>query len=151
MKSILNVKEASNLIKGISSHNICSGIKSQQVKKNICRSVPKLFDFSQNSSVPFDRVTFDHSISCVLLIDKPNENCQNSKKFERNAISTTKKKLLKRKGNGITPAKTNAPILQTSERLKLTIQSYQMRNKELKNEAWTTSRGNIKSIFASWC
>ena len=86
----------------------------------------------------------------MLLIDKPNENCQNSKKFERNAISTTKEKLLKRKGNGITPAKTNAPILQTSsERLKLTIQSYQMRNKELKNEAWTTSRGNIKSILAS--
>ena len=43
------------------------------------------------------------------------------------------KKLLKRKGNSITPAKTNAPILQTSsERLKLTIQTYQMRNKELK-------------------
>ena len=43
------------------------------------------------------------------------------------------KKLLKRKGNSITPAKTNAPISQTSsERLKLTIQSYQMRNKELK-------------------
>ena len=81
-------KKTSNLIKGISSHNICSGIKSQQVKKNICRSVPKLFDFSQNSSVPFDRVTFDHSISCVLLIDKPNESCQYSKKFERNAIST---------------------------------------------------------------
>ena len=31
------------------------------------------------------------------------------------------KKLLKRKGNSITPAKTNAPISQTSsERLKLT-------------------------------
>ena len=60
------------------------------------------------------------------------------------------KKLLKRKGNSITPAKTNAPISQTSsERLKLTIQTYQMRNKELKNEAWTTSRENIKSIFAS--
>ena len=44
-----------------------------------------------------------------------------------------KKKLLKRKGNSITPAKTNAPITQTSsERLKLTIQTYQMRNKELK-------------------
>ena len=62
----------------------------------------------------------------------------------------TQKKLLKRKGNSITAAKTNAPISQTSsERLKLTIQTYQMRNKELKNEAWTTSRGNIKSIFAS--
>ena len=60
------------------------------------------------------------------------------------------KKLLKRKGNSITPAKTNAPISQTSsERLKLTIQTYQMRNKELKSKAWTTSTGNIKSNFAS--
>ena len=60
------------------------------------------------------------------------------------------KKLLKRKGNSITPARTNAPISQTSsERLKLTIQTYQMRIKELKNEAWTTSRVKIKSIFAS--
>ena len=60
------------------------------------------------------------------------------------------KKFLKRKVNSITLAKTNAPILQTSsERVKLTIQTYQMRNKELKNEAWTTSRENIKSIFAS--
>ena len=41
------------------------------------------------------------------------------------------KKLLKRKGNSITPAKTNAPISQTSlECLKLTIQIYQMRNKK---------------------
>ena len=61
-----------------------------------------------------------------------------------------RKKLLKRKGKSITPAKTNAPISQTSsERLKLTIQTYQMRNKELKNEASPTSRGNIKNIFAS--
>ena len=43
------------------------------------------------------------------------------------------KKLLKRKGNSITPAKTNVPILHTSsECLKLTIQTYKMRNKELK-------------------
>ena len=56
-------KKTYNLIKGISSHNIWSGIKSQQVKKAICHSVPKSFDFSQNSSVPFHRVTFDYSIS----------------------------------------------------------------------------------------
>ena len=44
-----------------------------------------------------------------------------------------KKKLLKRKGNSITPAKTNAPISKTSsEGLKLIIQTYQMRNKKLK-------------------
>ena len=43
-----------------------------------------------------------------------------------------KKKLLKRKENSITPGKKNAPISQTSsEDLKLTTQTYQMRNKEL--------------------
>ena len=55
------------------------------------------------------------------------------------------KKLLKRKEKNITPAKTNTPISQTSsERLKVTIQTYQMENKELnnlttKNLTWTTS------------
>ena len=44
-----------------------------------------------------------------------------------------RKKHLKRKGNSITTAKTNAPISQTSsEGLKLIIQTYQIRNKELK-------------------
>ena len=43
------------------------------------------------------------------------------------------KKLLKRKGNSITPAKANAPISQTSsERLKLANQTNQMKNKGLK-------------------
>ena len=43
------------------------------------------------------------------------------------------KMLLKIKGNNIAQAKTNAPISQTSsEGLKLIIQTYQMRNKELK-------------------
>ena len=61
-----------------------------------------------------------------------------------------KKNFFKKKKKNITPAKTNGPISQTSSKhLKLTIETYQMRNKELKNEAWTTSRGNIKSIFAS--
>ena len=31
--SILNVKGTSNLIKGVSSHNVCFGIKRQQMKK----------------------------------------------------------------------------------------------------------------------
>ena len=90
-------KKTSNLIKGISSHNICSGIKSQQIKKKHLSLEPKTFDFYQNSSVPFHRVNFDHSISCVLLIDKPNESCQNFKKFKRNAISTTKKAFKKKR------------------------------------------------------
>ena len=68
----------------------------------------------------------------MLLIDKPNESCRNCIKFERNALSTTKK-LLKRKEKNITLAKTNAPISQTSSgRLKVTIQTSRMENKELK-------------------
>ena len=126
MKSILNVKiKTSNLIKCICSHKICSGMKIQPVKRTICHSVPKTFSFSQSYSVPFHRVTFDHSISCVLLIDKPNESCQNSKKIKEMAYPP-RKTFLKRKGNRITPVQTNAQISQTSsERLKL-------RNKELR-------------------
>ena len=128
MKSTLNVKKASNLIKGICSHKICSGIKSQRVKNKLfVIQYQKLLIFLSflKYSVPFHRVTFDHSISCVLLIDKPNEWRHNSKKIKRNAIST-KKKLLKRKGNSITPAQTNAPISQTS------LEDLKLRKKELK-------------------
>ena len=86
-------QKTSSLIKGISNHHISSGIKSQPVKKTLCYSVPKTFDFAQNSSFPFHHVPFRHNlITCVLLTDKPNKSCQNSKKLERNVISATKKK-----------------------------------------------------------
>ena len=92
MKSILIVKKKeSNLIRVISSDNICSGIKSQQAKKKKPFVINSTKNFSQNSYLPFHRVTFRHSISCLLLIDKPNECCKNSKKIERNALSTIKK------------------------------------------------------------
>ena len=87
MKSIQS-KKKSNLIKVISRYNICSEIKNQQ-KKNIQHQ--KILFFLQNSSVLFHQVFFDRSISCVLLIDKPNESCKNSKTFERNTLSTKKK------------------------------------------------------------
>ena len=67
-------------------------------------------------------------------------------------MSYPTKKTFKKKRDWYYTSKDKLPnrISQTSsKRLKLTIQTYQMRNKELKNEAWTTSRGNIKSIFAS--
>ena len=57
---------------------------------------------------------------------------KNFKKLEKNPYPP-QKKLLKRKENSITPGKTNAPISQTSsEHLKLTIQTYRIRNKKLK-------------------
>ena len=132
MKSKLNVKKnPSNLIKVISSYNICSGIKSKQTKKQFAIQYQNLliFFFFQSSSVPFDQVTFGHSISCALLIDKPNESFKNSKNIWKKYL-LPKKKLLKRKEKNITPAKTNAPISQTSsDCLKLAIQTHRIRNK----------------------
>ena len=83
--------------------------------------------------MPFLHVSFNYSISCMLLINKPNESRKNSKKFERNALSTPKSLIISLKENNIAPAKTNAPVSQTSsECLKLTIRTYRMRSKELK-------------------
>ena len=63
------------------------------------------------------------------------------KDLEKMPYPSQKSKLLKRKGNSITPVKTNAPISQ------LTIQIYQMRNKKFKNKAWTTLRGISKTYL----
>ena len=49
----------------------------------------------QNFSVPFHQVIFDHSVSCVLLIDKPNESFKNSKHSEE--IPYPPKKSFKKK------------------------------------------------------
>ena len=80
-----------------------------KVKKKNCHSVRKTFDFSQNSSVSFHRVTFDHSISCVLYIDKPDESCKAQKNVKEMPYPP-QKKAFKKKRKSITPAKTNVPI-----------------------------------------
>ena len=60
-------------------------------------------------------------------------NADKTQKKLKEMLYPPQKKLLKRKENNITPVKTNAPISQTSsERLKLKIQTFQMKNKELK-------------------
>ena len=43
MKSIPNVKKHLTLSKSVSSHDVCSGVKSQQVKTKHCHSVPETF------------------------------------------------------------------------------------------------------------
>ena len=49
-------------------------------QKTICHSVPKT-DIFQNCSVTFHQVIFDHSISCVLLIDKQKKTPKNLKEM----------------------------------------------------------------------
>ena len=123
------------MIEVISSYNICSGIYSKQAKKPFVTQYQKLLIFFQNSSVSFHQVTFDHSISCALVIDKPYWKLQKLKNIWKKHL-IHRKKLLERKENNITLATTNASISQTSsECLKLTIQTYGMRNK--KNLKWS--------------
>ena len=70
-------------------------LKVKKQKKPFIIHYQRAFDFFQNSSVPFHQVIFDHSISCVLLIDEPNESYKNSKTFQRNTLF--KKKAFKNK------------------------------------------------------
>ena len=121
------------------------------MKKTICYSVAKAFDFFRNSTVPFHRVTFDKSVSCVLLIDKPNESCQKSKKFKRKSVSTAKKKLLKRKGNSTQTSQVVPNFTNFCKTPKINNSNLSNEKKRTYNEASTISRANIKSIFASYC
>ena len=107
-------KKTSNLIKDISSHNICSGIKSQQVKKDICYSVPKTFWFFSEFpcsilSSNFRPFNFMGAFSRLTKWKLPK-----LKKKLKEIPYPPQKKLLKRKGKSITPAKTNIPISKTS-------------------------------------
>ena len=85
------------MVKGISSHNIYSGNRSQQINKNNCHSLPKTFDFSQNSSIPFHQVTFDHSISCVFLIDNQKKAAKTAKNLKEMPYPPQKRALKKKR------------------------------------------------------
>ena len=111
--SILTVKEHLTWL-GISSHNICSGIKSQQVKKDICYSVPKTFWFFSEFpcsilSSNFRPINFMGAFSRLTKW-----KLAKLKKKLKEIPYPPQKKLLKRKGKSITPAKTNIPISKTS-------------------------------------
>ena len=84
MKSRLSVKKHLTWLKLYLVIISALELKVNKPKNHLPLTVPKTFDFSQNSSVLFHRVTCDHSISFVLLIDEPNECCKNSKNSERN-------------------------------------------------------------------
>ena len=84
MKSRLSVKKHLTWLKLYLVIISALELKVNKPKNHLSLTVPKTFDFSQNSSVLFHRVTCDHSISFVLLIDEPNECCKNSKNSERN-------------------------------------------------------------------
>ena len=110
------------MIKVISSYNISSGIKSQQAKKTFIINSTKTFcSISSSHFWPFNFMShFNRKTKWKL---------QKLQKIYKKKAYPLQKKLLKRKENNMTSAKTNAPISQTSlQRLKSTIQTYRMRN-----------------------
>ena len=88
MRSTLNVEKTSNRMLYLVIITAPELKVSKQEKPFVIQY--QKHDFFQNSSVPFHQVTFDHSILYVLLTDKPNKSCKNSKTFERTTLSTKK-------------------------------------------------------------
>ena len=108
-------------------------------------TVPKSFDFSQISSVPFYRVTFSYPISWVLLIDKPNESCKNSKKFEINPLSTIKKAFKKKRKKHCTSKDKRPSFINFFRTPKAYNSNLWNERQRTWNEVRATSRRNIKA------
>ena len=130
--SVKNVA-LTNLIRVSSSYNLCTGLENEIAKK---------------SSTPY---TVPYNIKhCNTRLNKPNiyfrpdfwhmlvkneQKCKICQKFDNSSISKTNK-ISKRQSIMLSaPAKLYAPISKTSsESLKLTIQSFRIENKELKEK-----------------
>lgn len=101
-------------------------MKMQKEKCAVLHSVPKKFSPNQLFNNP---TMFYRSSDCLILCQS--EICGNCKKFEHEKWTIHEKFKFKKKKKGIIPAKPNAPISQTSKRIKLTLQSYRIEDKEL--------------------
>lgn len=126
-KSMKNIT-LSNLIKYITTFNICSGVTNDNAKSgSTLHSVPKIFNPMEDPAV--HQTTFYRVNSCLIL--SKSSICENCSKFQKN-----REKMFNRKEKVLnTPAKLQAPLTQTSsQRLKLTIQSIRIENKELKEQ-----------------
>ena len=140
----------SNFINCLEKYVLCPGI-SKEDSCSINRSfiqhpVPKIFlpfplnDLpsslsSSSSSFPLHQTIFFRSQSCSVLLDasqtSSSTKCQSCTSLLKKETLSLKRKLSK----DAEPAKLNAPIQFTSpDRIKLTLQSYRIENKSLKEE-----------------
>ena len=120
-----------NLIKVLSSYKLCSGVENEIAKKSSNpHAIPhniKHCNTSLNKSNIYFRPDF-----CHILV-KNEQKCKICRKF---ACISKANKIFKRQSIMLsTPARLNAPISKiSSERLKLTIQSFRIESKELKEK-----------------
>ena len=129
MKSILNIKKQ-HLTWLKLYLVIISALElkfNRQKKKHFSFSTKKYWFFSKF----FCSISSSHFLPFKIHFLPLNESCKNSLKFERNPLS--QQKSVKKRKKYYTSEDKCPQISQTSsERLKVTIQTYQMGNKELK-------------------
>ena len=133
-----------NIIKVLSSYKLCTGVENKIVKKSSAPHSVRHNIKHCNTSLNKRNVYFRPDLCHIIFKNK--QKCIICEKFDNSCIS---------KGNEIskrqsimlsTPAKLNAPISKTSsERLKLTIQSFRIENKELKEKVMELQQELSKS------
>ena len=115
-----------------------------------------------NSMVPFHQFTFNHSISWMFLLDKPNEICKNYKKFEKNTLIHQRKAFEKKRKlyynskdkcpnstNFFRRPKINNSFLSNGKQKELKIKLGQLRKEILQASLPVSAhlRNDFKSIF----
>ena len=152
-KSMCNIT-LSNLIAVITSYNNCHGILSTEIIKQSSlkkHSVSKIFS-PTSSAVTLHESEFYRPSNCLLLFKNTDDTQCNICSSTEHKLQKQDEKATKRKEIAeATPAKLNAPISTTSsKRLKLTMQSYRLENKMLKNEIEKLQQGiSLKSKSVS--
>lgn len=117
----------STLLYEIENMKICEGV-SYKTDKIISHSIPKVNAPCQHPD-PISYTTFNRPSECLLLSGQ-NQCFTCAQKYQQH-LQYLKRKESKRKE----PAKPNAPVSLTSpDRLKASLQSYRIENKELKNQ-----------------
>ena len=122
-----------NFISKLKNYHPCSGLNLFEFKEAIHlkhHTIPKNFNYLEylSSPDPHCETEFIRASKCSILIKTELRKCSDCHKLElqtRSQLNAKKRKLAE-------PAKTKAPITFTSpDRIKLTLQSYRMKNKQL--------------------
>lgn len=127
----------SNFIKVLNDYHLCSGLnlvefkEASHLKHHVIPKEFKFEDFQSIQAIPVSQLEYIRSTQCHVLVQNITTICCLCKKLEVKTRSTVNFK----KSQQLIPAKVQAPIKFTSpERIKLTMQSFRIENKSLKQK-----------------
>ena len=117
-----------NLIAAISSNLFCKGV-SYTAESLITHCIAKVF--TQPSEKPLQQTEYHRPEKCLVLCNAVKCKVSVNREQQHERFKKRKSDML------LLPAKPNAHISITSERIKLTIQSFRQENKDLKSRIET--------------